>query len=80
MTDAVLNLPQMSNIGVPGQFVFRVDQTKISNAGLIACLEHIFLGDKTKKRKWIWLIYSCVGRDVISVALILSYYYIKKVI
>lgn len=35
MTDAVLNLPQMSNIGIPGQYVFRVDQNKISNAGLI---------------------------------------------
>lgn len=33
MTNSVLNLPQMSNIGVPGQFVFRVDQNKISNAG-----------------------------------------------
>nr|XP_022329850.1 sushi, nidogen and EGF-like domain-containing protein 1 [Crassostrea virginica] len=35
MTDAVLNLPQMSNIGIPGQYVFRVDQNKISNADTI---------------------------------------------
>lgn len=33
MTDSMLNLPHMSNIGVPGQFVFRVDQSKIANAG-----------------------------------------------
>lgn len=25
MTDNMTNLPQMSNIGVPGQFVFRLD-------------------------------------------------------
>lgn len=25
MTDNITNLPQMSNIGVPGQFVFRLD-------------------------------------------------------
>ncbi|XP_048735670.2 sushi, nidogen and EGF-like domain-containing protein 1, partial [Ostrea edulis] len=35
MTDAVLNLTQMSNIGVPGQFVFRVDEAKISNADTV---------------------------------------------
>ena len=34
MTDSMLNLPRMSNIGIPGQFVFRVDQTNITNAGL----------------------------------------------
>ena len=33
MTDSMFNLPQMSNIGIPGQFVFRVDQTNITNAG-----------------------------------------------
>lgn len=33
MTDSVLNLPQMSNIGIPGKFVFRVDLTEIANAG-----------------------------------------------
>ena len=33
MTDSMFNLPQMSNIGIPGQFVFRVDQTSITNAG-----------------------------------------------
>nr|XP_022329841.1 sushi, nidogen and EGF-like domain-containing protein 1 [Crassostrea virginica] len=35
MTDSMLNLPQMSNIGIPGQFVFRVDQTNITNADVI---------------------------------------------
>ncbi|XP_062612220.1 uncharacterized protein LOC134274009 [Saccostrea cucullata] len=34
-TDAVLNLPQMSNIGIPGEYVFRVDQNKISNADTV---------------------------------------------
>lgn len=33
MTDSVLNLPQMSNIGIPGKFVFRVDLAEIANAG-----------------------------------------------
>ncbi|XP_061173563.1 fibropellin-1-like [Saccostrea echinata] len=37
MTNAVLNLPQMSNIGIPGQFVFRVDQSKITNADMDEC-------------------------------------------
>ncbi|XP_062582966.1 sushi, nidogen and EGF-like domain-containing protein 1, partial [Saccostrea cucullata] len=35
MTNAVLNLPQMSNIGIPGQYVFRVDQAKITNADTV---------------------------------------------
>ncbi|XP_061173565.1 sushi, nidogen and EGF-like domain-containing protein 1 [Saccostrea echinata] len=35
MTSAMLNLPQMSNIGIPGQFVFRVDQSKITNADIV---------------------------------------------
>ncbi|XP_065942667.1 uncharacterized protein [Magallana gigas] len=30
MTDSLLNLPQMSNIGVPGQFVFRVENREIT--------------------------------------------------
>lgn len=29
----MLNLTQMSNIDVPGQFVFRVDKSDIDNAG-----------------------------------------------
>ena len=33
MTDSMLSLPRMSNIGIPGQFVFRVDLTNITNAG-----------------------------------------------
>lgn len=33
MTDSMLNLTQMSNIDVPGQFVFRVDEREIANAG-----------------------------------------------
>lgn len=33
MTDSMLNLPQLSDIGVPGQFVFRVDEREIANAG-----------------------------------------------
>ena len=28
MTENMINLPQMSNIGIPGQFAFRIDQTK----------------------------------------------------
>ncbi|XP_065942673.1 fibropellin-3 isoform X2 [Magallana gigas] len=35
MTDSMLNLPQLSNIGVPGQFVFRVDESNIANADVI---------------------------------------------
>ncbi|XP_052697611.1 sushi, nidogen and EGF-like domain-containing protein 1 [Crassostrea angulata] len=35
MTDTMLSLPQMSNIAVPGQFVFRVDERKIANADIV---------------------------------------------
>ena len=41
MTDSMLNLPRMSNIGIPGQFVFRVDQTNITNAGLYLNIYYI---------------------------------------
>ena len=33
MTDSVLNLPNMSNVDIPGKFVFRVDLAEIANAG-----------------------------------------------
>lgn len=32
MTDKMMNLSQMSNIGVPGQFVFRLDEREIDIA------------------------------------------------
>lgn len=42
MTDSMLNLTQMSNIDVPGQFVFRVDEREIANAGKYKNLYQLF--------------------------------------
>lgn len=45
MTDSMLNLTQMSNIGVPGQFIFRVDERDIKNAGE-------YIPDKNRKQRY----------------------------
>lgn len=45
MTDIMLNLTQMSNIGVPGQFIFRVDERDIKNAGE-------YIPDKNRKQRY----------------------------
>lgn len=46
MTESMLNLPQASNVGVPGQFVFRVD--KKTTAGEYISNQFVFKNRKPK--------------------------------